>query len=315
MPLPDTHNPSQRNASLDRCTIRAMLVGAPKAGTTSLYRYAAQHQGIVSHEQREMTFFFSDTEYPRGYKACLRKYAPDDMNADAVFLAKHVFTMYRPVAIARLKQHNPDVHVFALLRDPVKRAYSSYWYSRRRGWDPATGFEQAVRWELGQPDRADDWLADRDRLHLRVGVYHPYVQGLVETFGRDHVHVFLTDELSHDAAGLCRKVYDVLGIDNGFVPDLTRTHNPAAAARSQTVARAVAGVLKSNGRIKRTLRRLLPHGLARRSRHALLRINEKDFTPPPMPDKLRRELYAYYAPHNRVLAEWIGRDLSTWSGT
>lgn len=295
-------------------SIRAMLVGAPKAGTTSLYRYSAQHPDITTHEQRECSYFFSDDEYKLGYDACLDKYFTGDKQPSAVCLAKHVFTMYRREAVARLKTHSPDAHVFALLRDPIKRAYSSFWYSRRRGWDPAESFEKAIEWETQQPVRGDDWLADRDRMHLRVGIYYPHIERLIETFGRDHVHVFLTDDLAQDAAGQCRAIYEAVGVDPAFAPDMTYEHNPAAAARSQTMARTVAGVLKSRNPVKRTIRRLIPHALARKARHALLGINEKPFTPPPMHDDTRRRLAGYFAPHNDKLAQLIGRDLSSWSG-
>ena len=293
----------------------AMLVGAPKAGTTSLYRYAAQHPQILSHPQREMTCFFADNEFDLGLDAAAEKYLPDYTPDDSRFVAKHVFTMYSETAVKRLHDANPDAHVFVLLRDPVKRAYSSFWYARRRGWDPATSFEQAVQWELAQPpDSQDDWLADRDRMHLRVGLYEPCIRRLHETFTRDHVHVMLTDDLAQDAAGCCQRIYRALGISD-FLPDLSRSHNKAAAARSQVMANTVARMLKNKGHVKRTVRRFIPHTLARGARHAILRLNEKPFTPPPMPAGLRDQLTDYFAPHNRALADRIGRDLSQWGRT
>lgn len=314
MPRPAPASPASHTKPRNAPIMRAMLVGAPKAGTTSLYRYAAQHPGIVAHEQRECSYFFSEDEYQCGYDACLDKYLPGQPQPSAAFLAKHVFTMYRPEAVARLKSHNADTQAFVLLRDPIKRAYSSFWYSRRRGWDTAESFEQAVKRETQQQSPDDGWLADRDRMHLRVGIYHPHINRLIETFGREQVHVFLTDDLARDAAGLCSAIYEALGIDTAFQPDLTREHNPAAAARSQTVARTVAGLLKSKNPLKRTVRRFIPHGLARRARHTLLSINEKPFTPPPMLDNTRRLLIDYFAPHNEKLAQLIGRDLSRWNG-
>lgn len=313
MPEPDHDSTTPDSPPTTAPPIRAMLVGAPKAGTTSLYRYAVQHPGLLSHAQREMTYFFSDDEYARGYDACVQKYLPDRPPAKTVFLAKHVFAMYSPDAVARLHTHNPDAHIFALLRDPVRRAYSSYWYSRRRGWDSAKSFDIAIRRELDQHRHDDDWLGDRDRLHLRVGIYRPHIQRLYETFGCDRVHVYLTDDLAQDAAEPCRGIYEALGMDSGFTPDLSRSHNPAAAARSETVARAVAGVLKSKSKLKRTVRRFIPHRLARKARHTLLHMNEKPFTPPPMPDDTRRQLIDYFAPHNQSLSQLIGRDLSIWS--
>ncbi len=321
-PAPDTptNNPVAPGLTADavdrRATeavkqIRVMIVGAPKTGTTSLFRYAGQHPTLVSHAQREMAFFFSDDEAARGYDAASHKYFPAPTAVQTAALAKHVFTMYSPTATQRLKEHNPDAHVVALLREPAARAYSSYWYARRRGWETAKTFEQAIQWEAGQP--TDDWLPQRDRMHLHAGSYHAPIRRLFEMFGRDRVHVFLTDDLAANAAGMCRTIFEAAGVDPGFVPDLHRTHNPAAAARSEPVAQAIAGVLKSKGPIKRTLRRLIPHPLARWVRHTALSINEKPFTPPPMNEETHRRLIDHFAQHNEQLAALIGRDLSDWS--
>ena len=40
--------------------VQLMIVGAQKAGTSSLLRYLAQHPDIHAHAQPEMTFFLQD---------------------------------------------------------------------------------------------------------------------------------------------------------------------------------------------------------------------------------------------------------------
>ena len=316
-PVHETSTPPRAPAAPGVCQttgkppIHAMLVGAPKAGTTSLYRYAAQHPAFVCHKQRELSYFFSDEEYDKGYDACTTKYFNRQNAEHATPLAKHVFTMYCPQAVGRLKAHNPDAQVFALLRHPVRRAYSSFWYAKRRGWDTAKTFEQAIERETGRAD--EDWLTDRDRMHLHVGVYHTHIKRLIDAFGGDRVHVFLTEELKNDAGSLCRTIFQASGVDPGFEPDLTVDHNTVSAARSESAARAIAGVLKSKSPIKRAARKLIPHSLARRTRHALLSINEKPFTPPPMNPDTERRLLDYFAPHNEQLSQLIGRDLSAWN--
>jgi sulfotransferase family protein len=312
MPPPAPDTPAPNTLQRESVTIRAMLAGAPKAGTTSLYRYAVQHPELIGHTQRELSYFFSDVEYQHGYDAATTKYFAELTAEQTVRLAKHVFTMYSPGAIARLKEHNPHIHVFALLRDPVRRAYSSFWYAKRRGWDTAKTFEQAIKWEADQTID-DDWLNNRDRMHLHVGIYLPHIKRLLDTFGKDHVHIFLTDDLATDAAKLCRSIYQATGVDPTFTPDLTKEHNTASAARSEPAARALAGVLKSKNPIKRAIRKLIPHSLARRTRHALITLNEKPFTPPPMNEDTRRKLIDHFAPHNEQLAQLIGRDLRVWN--
>ena len=48
--------------------IDLMIVGAQKAGTTSLLRYLGNHSSICIHEKPEILFFLIDEEYQKGYK-------------------------------------------------------------------------------------------------------------------------------------------------------------------------------------------------------------------------------------------------------
>ncbi|MDE0685767.1 MAG: hypothetical protein OXI63_22795, partial [Candidatus Poribacteria bacterium] len=74
--------------------IQLMIVGAQKAGTSSLLRYLAQHPDIHTHAQPEMTFFLQDREYSRGYQWASAKYFAGEYDhaevADKRLLAKNV---------------------------------------------------------------------------------------------------------------------------------------------------------------------------------------------------------------------------------
>lgn len=58
--------------------------------------------------------------------------------------AKSVSMVISENAIKRLKTHNPACKIILVLRDPVKRAYSAYWYCRRMGWETAQTFDAAI---------------------------------------------------------------------------------------------------------------------------------------------------------------------------
>src|SRR5438477_970618 len=54
--------------------IDAMIIGAQKAGTTSLLRYLAEHPALGSHETVECGYFASDTEYEAGWPPACDRY-------------------------------------------------------------------------------------------------------------------------------------------------------------------------------------------------------------------------------------------------
>ena len=307
-----TMNPTtdRRTTQAGNKTIRLVIAGAPKAGSTSLLRYLSQHPDLTTHRQPEMSYFVIDHEFDAGYDAAVSKYFPS-APPDSFLIAKHVHVMFSEDAQQRMRAHNPDLHIALLLRNPIQRAHSAYGYCRRRGWENLQTFEQALEAEPGR--LAQGWYENRANAYLHNGVYHPHVRRLIEAFGEDHVHVFLTDDLAEGAAQMCRTLFQAAGVDPGFVPDLTHRHNAAAAARHEPLARAMARAFQSKGPIKRSIRKLLPHRVTGWVRQTMMRANEKPFTSPPMNPDTRDRLIEHFAPHNRALGELIGKDLGTWS--
>jgi len=301
----DTTRPGE-----DAPKLRLMIAGAPKSGSTSLLRYLEQHPGVTAHAQPEMSYFLLDHEYDLGYPQALGKYYPD-ADTGGCLIAKHVHVMYSEQACARLREHNPDLHVAVLLRDPARRAYSAYWYCRRRGWESIKTFGAALD---AEPKRLEaGWFEHRANAYLYNGVYAPHIQRLHDTFGPGRVHVMLTEDLKADPAKACAGLFSAIGLDTGFTPDAVSRHNTSAAARSETLARVMARGFKTSGPIKRALRKCLPHGVTRRLRKAAMNLNERPFEAPPMDQTVRHRLVDYFTPHNEALGRLIGRDLSAWS--
>ena len=129
-------------------SIQLMIVGAQKSGTSSLLRYLEQHPDMHTHPQPEMTFFLQDREYSRGYEWAFAKYFAGESDRDDIankqLIAKNVMVMHSPEVMQRIYEHNPDIHLVVLLREPVARAYSAYWWARRRGWENIKTYEEAL---------------------------------------------------------------------------------------------------------------------------------------------------------------------------
>ncbi len=284
----------------------AMIAGAQKAGTSSLLSYLAQHPSIVTHRARELTLFVNEAEHARGYDAIAAEQFPEPRD-DQKLLAKSAGIMDLPEAIDRLHEHRPGVRLIFALRDPVDRAYSAYWFARRRGWEPVTEFERALD---APADRfGDDWVRRRNTAYIRRGLYADHLARVLERFDRSRVLVLIADGPKRDYAAMCRRVFEFLGVDAAFEPDVTRRVNPAGAARSEAMAQALSG---DHG-LKRAVRAALPRSLARGIRQRLRRWNERAFEPPPMNEQTRRMLASVFAPHNVRLAERFDLDVSHWS--
>lgn len=296
-----------------------MIVGAQKAGTSSLLRYLAQHPDIHTHAQPEMPFFLQAREYDRGYEWAFTKYFIGEGRPEALqrkhLIAKNVMVMHAPDVMQRIYEHNPDIHLVVLLREPVARAYSAYWWARRRGWETIKTYEDAL---AAEPERLDeDWFKWRQCAYQYNGVYYPHVKHLMTRFGADQVQCVLTDDLKADAAGVCKLIFSRMGLRTDFSPTLSERHNVAALPRSEKLNFLFTQFLASHNPLRRALRKLVPDATAYKLRKAVLDWNDKpsdreDSVPPPLHPRTRDRQKSYFKPFNDQLAELLGRDLSAW---
>lgn len=284
-----------------------MIAGAQKAGTSSFYHYLAQHPEVCAHAQSEFNYFVNDREFGQGYEHALGRYFPDSPAGCSCFIAKSVEIMYSRKVMERLAGHNKDVQLVVILRHPVERAYSAYWFARRQGWENIPDFETAV---FASKDRFGDmWVAATNCAYLDRSLYGKHLQELWHIFSRDQVHVYLFEDMWRHLSGICQSMYQLLGLDPGFLPDTSQRHNRAARARSEKAAR----MISSATGIKRFVRSVLPDRASDKLHHVLRRLNEQSFSPPPLPHETRVKLIEFFKPHNQELSELLGCRLDHWN--
>ncbi len=289
--------------------IQLMIVGSQKSGTSSLLRYLAQHPDIYTHPQPEMTYFLQDHEYDRGYDSAYAKYfskCPEDQ----YIIAKNVMVMCSLEKMQRIYEHNPKINLVVLLREPASRAYSAYWWARRRGWENIKTFENALDAEETRHD--EDWFKWRQCLYKFNSTYHPHINNLFSMFGKEQVHCFLTDKLTTDAKSICQQIFDLMGVSSEFEPTVGKKFNQAAMPRSDKFSFLFTRFLASRNPLRRAIRKLVPDAAAFKLRKVVLDLNEKPFTPPQISNKTCMELIKYFTPYNEKLSELIGQDLTHW---
>lgn len=264
-----------------------LIIGAPKGGTTSLARYLEQHPDVSIAAEKEVHFF--DDNFDRGLDWYRSRFA--GAGARAIGEASPTYLMRRD-AHPRIASVIPNARLIAVLRNPIDRAYSDYWFQRSLGFENRS-FADAVRAEIADP-------ADVPFFHLGAGLYDRQIEDLGVHLPPENLLVLLFDDLTADAAGTFAAVCRFIGVDDTFrPPDLGRVFNPSMRLRSEGLRRFM---LRTH--MWRRLPRWIPDTIDR--------LNRRNAPYPPMDDAIRRELVAYFAPHNADLGRRLGRDLSAW---
>jgi hypothetical protein len=208
-----------------------------------------------------------------------------------------------PSAGAAIRRQAPAMRLIAILRDPAERAYSSYLHMRRDGREPCETFEAALDQE--ETRVRDGW--EHLWHYTRLGFYHAQLEPYFELFPREQIAVWLYEDLQADPQRVLREVFDFLGVDPTFQPDMSVKHKVAGTPRSK----ALHAVLTRPNPAKSLAKRLLPDPVRGRLYGALMQRNivaHRDGLPP----ELKLRLQSLFRGDIERLATLLDRDLSGW---
>jgi len=291
-----------------------LVIGACKAGTTSLYHYLGQHPQIFMSPIKEPKFFaYEERELDiagPGDPAASRRVVTDvgsylrlfdGVGEEAAVGEASCVYLYSAAAPERIAHHIPEVRLIAVLRNPVERAYSAYLHLVRMGRE-RLGFMEALE---AEPERIrQGW---NTYWHLREGGFYAKQLGrYLERFDRSMLRIYLYDDWRTDNVAVLRDIFHFLGVDDGFRPDLTHKYQVSGVPWS----RRLHGYLTTPRRLKSWVKPLLPARL-----RSYLELNIERLAleqPPPMPGDARRQLINAYRDDIDDLQKLIDRDLTPW---
>jgi hypothetical protein len=301
-----------RNHMFANRVIDFFIIGAQKSGTTSLYDHLAQHPQIFLPQVKETRFFHERAVYERGpsWLAPLYRSAPEA----ALLGGADVHTLFFPEAAWRLHDHNPRMKLLAVLRNPVDRAYSAYWYNRLNGWESCRTFEEALALES---QRSRGSYTERAVLTiLGHGHYAEQLQRFYSLFGASNLLVLLTEDLAPDhVRDTLSRTMRWLGVDpNAIQMNPSRRLNVAGTPRSRGLQRILMSYDTWYRRVLRSI--MTPSARFKLQQFVVEPLNTrnvKSFKYPEMNPQTRNKLLKYYAPLNKILSDLIARDLTHWS--
>jgi hypothetical protein len=282
-----------------------LIVGAPRSGTTSLYRYLREHPQVFLPTVKEPGFF---AEGEACKVASLEEYAGlfDGTRAKAIGEASVTY-LYDAGAAGRIRDVlGVDTRILILLRNPVDKT-RSLWAHMMALAAESLAFEDALAAEeerlSGTRPLPPGTLAPTYYAYVTRGRYAPQVRRYFETFSRERVRVEIFEEFFGDPASAYRGVCAFLGVDSSHRPPF-RVHNPSGAAYSQKLG----VLLNRRSRWKEPLKAVVPLALRDRALQVLNRWNTRGGLPP-LTEEVRERVQRYFEDDVRNLEVLLGRSL------
>jgi hypothetical protein len=272
------------------------IVGAAKAGTTSLYHYLAWHPEIFMSPMKEPHFFSRiepspelDAFFPR---------VTDEGAYLGLFAGAHdekvrgeASTSYlsHPWVADEIQERRSDAKIVIMLRDPVDRAYSHYWNDVREGIEKRS-FAAAVAEELEGPPAG--WGVSS--LYVDCGFYAAPFERYLDRFD-GNVLVLFFEEFVVDVARALEQVFQFLEVDPAYAARVEpEVQNPFALPRN-----ALSRRLLGSGAARSLARSMLPRSLRAYGRGRLVTRAKK---PPIEPDVRQRLLEVFQSDVEQISA-------------
>ena len=124
------------------------LIGAAKAGTTTLHDVLRQHPQIFCSQVKETGFFITEDRWSKGVEWYQQTHFSRAAGYPKRSESTAVYLLFSEVVAPRIHDiyGKHPLQFLAILRDPVKRAYSHYWQRIHTGLETLP-FEEALEKE------------------------------------------------------------------------------------------------------------------------------------------------------------------------
>jgi len=204
-------------------------------------------------------------------------------------------------AVKRIASNLPEANLIFLLRDPVDRLHSEYWYRIQRGKiSPDVSFHGFVQ-------RNPDALGIGA---IELGYYYRHLRRYENFFGREQMCVLLFREMVRKQDTTLRRVFNFLGVEEDVELEALGNRNPTKHPKSVTAYALTKKMWKP-------IRSALSASIIEKTKSLRGSVKSIFFSPkterPEMSPEVRSYLADVYAEPNRKLADWLGRDLSHWT--
>ncbi len=191
----------------------AIILGAQKAGTTSLHSGLASHPDIFSVPELKDNDLFADPENSGDPGSKIEPYLRTK-KGEPILLHTHVNYMLYDHALRRIRELcADDLKLIIILRAPTERAESAYNYFKKLRRERRE-IDQAMDYEPG-PIQGYSY-ENNDFTYIEHGFYAHQLDMVKAEFSLDKCLLLDYHDFRKDAAGVGQRILRFLGVDDSI---------------------------------------------------------------------------------------------------
>jgi hypothetical protein len=293
------------------------IVGAPKCGTTALYKYLRLHPNIYLPAKKEPHFFAQDLG---SYPAIKTMEQYSALFADAKEWHHRVgeasvYYLRSAMAIPAIRAFNPEARIIAMFRNPVDMVYSLH--SQLLYWSEETVGDFEAAWRLQEPRSRGLELPPGSRgafllQYEEMARLGSQLERLLSTFPAPQVKLILYDDFATSPRQVYDDVISFLGL-----PHDARTEFPRINENKRARVEWLRNFIRKPPPVLREAYRGVKARVGRKRLDAIrqgvierLTVSQRR---EPLSPAFRAELVGVFRDEVGLLGRLLGRDLSHWT--
>ena len=287
-----------------------LIVGAPKCGTTALWRYLNDHPDVFMSPRKDMHFFGSDLDFTKRSRFSQQEYEHFFVDAHQKAIGEaSVWYLYSQKAAQEIAAYQPDMKIIIMVRDPIQIMYAHYTQLKLNGLgdEDIPTFAQAL---AAQEDRKKGLRIPRHNtlpsalLYTEVARLSVQIQRYMDHFPKENILVLFQEDMKKDMHKMYIHTLEFLGVDPQFSTEFTRI-NSHKEVRSEGFRRLI-------GAIPQPLKNYIPQDFRERFRKLVRKYNTRHAKRPPLDPQLERALRKDFDEEIRLLSALIERNIDHW---
>ena len=210
-----------------------IIIGVGRAGTTALYSYLIQHPSIhpaLNDDNKlasDIHFFeymiSDDIQWYRSHFPIL-----SSKQITGEFTSTYI---YHPDVPKRIFNLLPQIKLIVILRNPIDKAYSTYYQQFRYG-ECSTTFEETIEAEFQRMNLLKkfpeinssnpDFSNSVAHNIIRHGIYADYLENWLNIFNKDQLLILNADDLKQYTEKTLEHVFNFLNVSNHNIKNTSK---------------------------------------------------------------------------------------------
>ena len=198
-------------------------IGAQRTGTSWIYACLYEHPQLCM-PFKEIHFFSRERNWKKGIKWYESRFkgCPED-KLKGEFSTSY---LYSKVAAQRIYQYYPKTKLIVCLRNPVRRAFSSY--------------RNDIMGNVLPKDKTFEEAISENQDYVNQGFYYKQLQRYFSYFPKEQILILIYEDSKKNPEKFIKSIYSFLGVNESFVPSMLRnTINQARTPRFVLIDRFI----------------------------------------------------------------------------